>query len=175
MFRKYYWTSNQVIYLVYLFLTLVYKLFLAWKLRTFNWSISTCKTTMVSRSQSRNIYQHCIMLIILQQKVKKIYFVSLTFSCKIISIMCGIAHYGLGIVHKLRSRWGGPPPHAVDYGNFFWSCFIQCWVWGGPFLFYRSRLRGGVPPPTDYVVYGRSLRQNFSFTSLETPIEALEF
>ena len=81
----------------------------------------------------------------------------------------------LGIVHKLRSRWGGGPPphvvdyvtttvrrgggtpppphpHVVDYGNFFWSCFIQCWVWGGtPPPHYRSRnvvdyVGGGVPP-----------------------------
>ena len=60
----------------------------------------------------------------------------------------------LGIVHKLRSRWGGPPhvvdyvtttvregvpplpphPHVVDYGNFF-----------GRVLF--SVGFGGYPPP----------------------------
>ena len=67
-----------------------------------------------------------------------------------IFIPTGDKHIYLGIVHKLRSRWGGRPPrsrlrydygkggvpppphpHVVDYGNFFWSCFSQCWVWGG--------------------------------------------
>ena len=52
--------------------------------------------------------------------------------------------YLLGIVHKLRSRWGGgPPPHVVDYGK----------IGRGPPP--RSRLRydygnGGVPPQTQH-------------------------
>ena len=56
-------------------------------------------------------------------------------------------------MHKLRNLLGGtpptvtttlrggyPPPPRNDYGDFFWSCFIQCYV-------------GGVPPsPKGYVV-----------------------
>ena len=50
----------------------------------------------------------------------------------------------LGIVHKLRSRWGDPPPHVVDYGK----------IGGGPPP--RSRLRydygngGGGTPQTQH-------------------------
>ena len=65
---------------------------------------------------------------------------------------------------------GGPPPHVVDYGNFFWSCFIQCWVWGYPPP-YRSRnvvdYMGGGVPPTNYVVYGRSLRMPQSLNQIK--------
>ena len=57
-------------------------------------------------------------------------------------------------------RGGYPPPptpHVVDYGNFFWSCFIQCWVWGGTppitVVVTQSTTWGGSPPYFTVVDY----------------------
>ena len=55
----------------------------------------------------------------------------------ILNGMVSIDHdMSLGIVHKLRSRWGGTP-HVVDYGKI-----------GGPPPHVVDYVGGGSPPPT---------------------------
>ena len=64
-------------------------------------------------------------------------------------------------------RGGVPPPPRNDYGDFFWSCFIQCYVGGyppSPKGYVVVTVGGGYPPPKGYVVYAWSLREHIYIT-----------